>query len=76
MGGDKDLHHLDKIGNMCCIIRTLKTATNLNKIRSETKVDLNWLSPPMFPSNILILRECRAFKREKGIELSRVYACK
>jgi hypothetical protein len=75
MGGDKDLHHLDKIGNMCHIIRTLKTTTNLNTIRYETKVDLNLLSPPMFPSNILLLRECRAFEREKGIELSRVHAC-
>jgi hypothetical protein len=38
MGGDKDLHHLDEIVNMCHIIRTLKTATNLTTIRDETKV--------------------------------------
>jgi hypothetical protein len=56
MGRDKDLHHLDEIVNMCHIIRTLKTATNLTTIRDETKVDLNWLSPPVFPSNILILQ--------------------
>jgi hypothetical protein len=56
MGGDKDLHHLDEIVNMCHIIRILKKATNLTTIRDETKVDLSWLSPPVFPSNILILQ--------------------